>query len=69
MTETEKKIIYQWKSIEKNSLFAECDWERKIARVWITMLLYARLKLPIVEANKIANQLRPEREAFYSLID
>lgn len=69
MTETERKIINQWSSIEKDKLFAICKWERKLARVEMMMILHKTLKISILEAHEKAKQLQPEREAFYSLID
>ena len=69
MTETENKIINKWLSIEKNELFAKCRWEWKFAKVEMMMILFHQLKLPIIEANEMSKQLRPERESFYSLID
>lgn len=68
MTETKNKIIYQNKSIEKDELFAKCKWERKFARVEMMMLIHQKLKISILEAHQKVQQLRPEREAFYSII-
>lgn len=68
MTETENKIMMNNHSIDKDKLFALCYGERDIAKIWITMLLVNHLKIWVKEAYEKALQLRPEREAFYSLI-
>ena len=69
MTETQNKIINQWLSIEKDSLFARCKWEWKLARVEMMMILHQKLKISILEAHEKVKQLKPERESFYSLIN
>lgn len=66
--ENENKIIMNNNSIEKDKLFALCDWKWEIARVWMTMLLMNHLKMKPMEAYQKATQLKPEREAFYNLI-
>lgn len=68
MTETENKIINKNYSIDKDKLFALCYGERDMAKIWITMLLVNHLKVWVMEAYDKALQLKPEREAFYSLI-
>lgn len=66
--ENENKIMLNNRSIEKNKLFALCNEKWDIARVGMTMLLMNHLKMKPMEAYEMANQLRPEREAFYNLI-
>jgi len=69
MTETQKKIINHWLSIEKDRLFAMCRWEWKFARVEMMMILHRTLNIPVLEAHEKAKQLRPERESFYNIIN
>ena len=69
MTETKDKIINKWLSIEKDRLFAICKWEWKLARVEMMMTLKQALNISILEAHQKTQQLKPEREAFYSLIN
>ena len=68
MTENENKIMYKWNSIDKDKLFALCYGEWYLAKIGITMLLVNHLKVWVKDAYREALQLRPEREAFYSLI-
>ena len=68
MTETKDKIINNNLSIEKEKLFAMSNCEWNLAKVLITTLLCKHLNVSIKEAHQKALQLRPEREAFYSLI-
>lgn len=69
MTETKDKIINEWLSIEKDKLFAICKSEWKLARVEMMMILHKTLNISILEAHQKTQQLKPEREAFYSLIN
>ena len=68
MIENENKITNKGYSIDKDKLFAQCYWERDIAKVGITMLLVRNLKVKPMEAYSKALQLKAERESFYSLI-
>lgn len=69
MTETKDKIINGRLSIEKDKLFAICKSEWKLARIEMMMILHNTLKISILEAHQKTQQLKPEREAFYSLIN
>lgn len=69
MTETKDKIINEWLSIEKDRLFAMSKSDWKLARVEMMMILHRTLHVSILEAHQKTQQLKPEREAFYSLIN
>lgn len=69
MTEIKDKIINEWLSIEKDKLFAICKWDWKLARVEMMMTLKKALNISILEAHQKTQQLKPERESFYSLIN